>query len=381
MPANTCAIIVAGGKGIRFDPSLPKQYYKLGVSSIIEQTINKFAKLVNRIIVIVSPDDKYIDKYEFLPSVIVAKIGGQTRFDSSKNALKFIRENLPWCEKVLIHDACRPYVSEDLIRNSIHTLDNHEGVLPVVDLIDSLKQVQEGFVQSNLNREEFKLAQTPQSFIFSKIWSAYNKTQYSDFTDDVGVFASQGGKIKIIPGEKTNIKITSKDDIKIMSEMRVGFGIDVHSFEEGNGIMLGGIMVPCQYGVKAHSDGDVLLHSLCDAILGACGLGDIGVFFPPTEPEWKDMASKVFVKECINKMQEMGGQIVNIDLTLMAEIPKIKDVRDDIVANIAEICGISKEKVNLKGTTTEKLGFLGREEGVAANCVVMVNFINGAPIV
>lgn len=369
----TILLIMAAGQGVRFGGELPKQYSNISNNkTILDYTIKKFEQLVDNIFVVVSEDDSYIDNLNL--NVNILRIGGKTRFESCKNAVYYLHNNFPHNSKVLIHDACRPYVRETTITSVIEALDSECGVVPVTDITESLKYISDDAVIENMDRSEFALAQTPQGFELHKLYIAYNSAHSTHYTDDVWVFKACGYRVKTVKGSRCNIKITTKEDIRKMNDIRVGFGVDVHAFKEGSHIMLGGVKVEAPYAVEAHSDGDVLLHSLCDAILGSIGLGDIGVFFPPSDAKWKNAQSKVFVAECLNKLKEKGGTIVNIDFTLMAEEPKIKNYREEILQNIATMCNIEVSRVNLGATTTEKMGFLGREEGIAANCVVMVSF-------
>ncbi|MBN8828563.1 MAG: 2-C-methyl-D-erythritol 2,4-cyclodiphosphate synthase [Sphingobacteriia bacterium] len=368
-------LIVAGGIGTRFNNPLPKQYFKYNNKTILENTLEKFIKhsLIDKIYVVVNPNDNFIDQLNLSPKVAILKCGGETRQISTFNGLKAIKnDNI---KKILIHDACRPFITHNLITNIIKELDFNEGILPVLDINDALKQVDKNLLLENLNRDNYKLAQTPQGFIFNKIYSAHQNILDQNNHDDAGIALLNNIKIKTIQGETSNIKITIKEDIKMHDiEYRTGNGFDVHEFQTGDHIFLGGLKIPHDKGIKAHSDGDVVLHAIIDALLGALGENDIGYFFPPSDPKWKNADSKTLLIKTLEILGDKNFTISNIDVTIIGEEPKISPYRNEIRKCIANILNIEFERINVKAKTTEKLGFLGRKEGIAclATCNIKI---------
>jgi 2-C-methyl-D-erythritol 4-phosphate cytidylyltransferase/2-C-methyl-D-erythritol 2,4-cyclodiphosphate synthase len=263
------------------------------------------------------------------------------------------------------------------VDRTIAALGDH-AVLPSIPAADTLRQGDENHAVT-LNRTTIFQAQTPQAFPFAQILKLHQDLQAMDFTDDVALFEHAGLKTHIIQGDKMNFKITDAEDFALAermltaaSETRIGHGFDVHRFMDGDGVWLGGIKVPHTMGVEAHSDGDVILHALTDALLGTIGAGDIGQHFPPSDPQWRHAASDQFVRHAVALLTAAGGSVVNADITLLAEAPKIGPHREAIRSNIASLLGVEPTRVNIKATTTEKLGYIGRAEGLAAEAVVMV---------
>jgi 2-C-methyl-D-erythritol 4-phosphate cytidylyltransferase/2-C-methyl-D-erythritol 2,4-cyclodiphosphate synthase len=311
--------------------------------------------------------------------------GGPTRQDSVRLGLDALSasaavQGAAAPGVVLIHDAARPFVTEDIITRVIAALDDHDGALAAVPLADTLKRERDvALVEATLPRDGLWKAQTPQGFRFSVIQAAHRAAADAGappFTDDASIAEWAGHKIALVPGSDRNFKITTPEDMAMAEallgsappswEPRTGTGFDVHAFTTGDHVWLGGISIPHDKGLEAHSDGDAPLHALTDAILGALGDGDIGQHFPPTDPQWKGARSRMFVEDAARRVAARGGRITNVDVTILCEAPRIGPHRETIRAEIADMLKIDIGRVSVKATTTERLGFTGRKEGIAA---------------
>jgi 2-C-methyl-D-erythritol 4-phosphate cytidylyltransferase/2-C-methyl-D-erythritol 2,4-cyclodiphosphate synthase len=282
---------------------------------------------------------------------------------------------------VLIHDAVRPFFTTNLINEIIKKLKTNDSVIPSLKIFDSIRSFKKREYK-NLNRENIKLIQTPQGFDFQKIYDAHKKFKKEIYADDSLLFYKNGNKIKIISGEIMNIKVTEKKEFQDLKkfyekknndiDFRIGNGFDVHKFKKGGTLKLLGVNLPFNKSLIGHSDADVGIHALVDAILGAISQGDIGEHFPPTDVKWKNKDSEFFLDYTKNLMEKNGFSINNIDITLICERPKISKHKEKMKVKIAQILNIKKNNVNIKATTTEKLGFLGREEGIACQVSVLI---------
>ncbi len=375
------ALIVSGGEGKRFDKNLPKQFFTINNKSILEQSVKKFvdSNLFDKIVVVCNKDfvqksKKILNKYK-----ISYVKGGNSRQESVFKGLKSIEKDFP--QKVMIHDAVRPFFSINLLNTIINKLKQSDSVIPTLKIFDSARLFEKKKYQ-NLSRENIRLIQTPQGFDFKKIYAAHKNFKNEIYTDDSLLFHKNGNKIKAITGEIMNFKVTEKkgfeeykkifEDRKTNLNFRIGNGFDVHKFEKGSSLKLLGINLPFNKSLMGHSDADVGIHALVDAILGAISEGDIGEHFPPTEKKWKNKNSEFFLEYAKNLMKNNGFQLNNIDITVICEKPKISKYKKKMKEKIAKILEIEKDNVNIKGTTTEKLGFLGREEGIACQVSVSV---------
>ncbi|AZL15669.1 2-C-methyl-D-erythritol 2,4-cyclodiphosphate synthase [Rickettsiales endosymbiont of Stachyamoeba lipophora] len=371
--SKNIVLIMAAGCGTRMNSNLPKQYIKVNEKTILEHTIAKFnnIKEIEHIIIVVAPEDRYIEQLNIDSNkVTIAKVGGKERGESVKNGLEFAKNFNPI--NILIHDAARPFVSTNVILQLIKELAVSEGVVPVQIINQSLKKWDTEHIIENKLRENYVIMQTPQCFKFAGIYDAYQNTQYF-LDDDVAIGINNNIKVKTIIGNMENIKITTTEDLgQFNYEYRVGNGFDVHQFGEGSYITLGGVEIPFSQGIIAHSDGDVILHAITDAILGSIGCGDIGVHFSPHDPQWKNASSDRFIKYALDLLTKNNAQLVNIDITMMAEQPKISTYREEILVSLSNILRLKSTRISLKATTTEKLGFLGRKEGIAALVTVMI---------
>lgn len=370
---TTAALIVAAGRGTRAGFARPKQYQALGGQPVLRRTIAPFARHdgVDVVQVVIHPDDEevYANATAGLDLAPPA-LGGATRQESVFNGLQTLAGS---ADRVLIHDAARPFVSLALISRVIDGLNEAAGAIPVLPISDTVKRIEGTQIGATVDRSNLVRAQTPQGFRFDEILSAHRAVAGESLTDDAAVAEHAGLKLLTVPGEERNFKITDAGDLlraeAVLAgdrpDVRVGSGFDVHRFAPGNSIMLCGIEVPHDFGLEGHSDADVGLHALTDAILGALGAGDIGMHFPPSDPKWAKADSAAFIQHAAKLVAERDGMIAHLDLTLICERPKIGPHREAMVKRIAEILSIDPSRVSVKATTTEGLGFTGRREGIA----------------
>jgi 2-C-methyl-D-erythritol 4-phosphate cytidylyltransferase/2-C-methyl-D-erythritol 2,4-cyclodiphosphate synthase len=302
--------------------------------------------------------------------------GGAARQASVRAGLEALEAQRP--DLVLVHDAARPFASDALITRAIATARASGAAVPVIPVADTVKTVDAaGAVTGTIDRAQLRMVQTPQAFAFAALLAAHRKAQAAgreDFTDDAALMEWAGGKVTTFEGEAGNVKLTTSEDfaraeaakLMALSDVRTGFGFDVHQFGHGDHVMLGGVRIPHKQGLSGHSDADVVLHALVDAILGALADGDIGVHFPPSDPQWRGASSDRFLAFAVERLRARGGHIAHLDVTVVCEAPRIGPHRDAIRSRVAEIAGISIDRVGVKATTSEKMGFTGRGEGMAA---------------
>jgi len=385
---TTAVIIVAAGAGLRVGGEIPKQYQEIGGEAVLRHTVRAFQQHqdVDHIQVVIG--DNHHDLYMKavsdmnLPDPVQ---GGATRQVSVYNGLKAISALEP--ANVLIHDAARPFVDAAIISAVIAKLSEYPGCIPAIAVADTLKREQAGVIIETVDRSGLWGAQTPQAFRFKDILKAHctaAASDRSDFTDDASIAEWAQLNVAIIPGKPENNKITTIADLyeaetrlntgksKMLNDVRVGHGYDVHAFEDGDHVILCGLKIPHTRKLKGHSDADVGLHTLTDAILGALCEGDIGKHFPPSEEKWKGAASDIFLKHAAKLVADRGGVISHLDLTLICQAPKIRPHVDAMRDSVARIVGIGVDRVSVKATTTEWLGFTGREEGIAAAATATV---------
>jgi 2-C-methyl-D-erythritol 4-phosphate cytidylyltransferase/2-C-methyl-D-erythritol 2,4-cyclodiphosphate synthase len=355
------SLIAAGGSGRRFGSGVPKQFVSFGGRVPIESVVYAFRSccFVDRIVCIVPWP--YTGGLGFLhPDDVV--VGGDTRQMSVLKGLEYISRDDP--DFVLVHDAARPFLSDSLICRVIKKLfDGAKAVVPVVELPDSLR-FRRSESSSSVNRENFVSVQTPQGFAFKELWSLHKKYKNESFHDDASMFDREGMEVTLIDGDVINKKISYSCDVPV--DHSVGFGVDVHAFssDPSRNLKIFGVEIPHDFGLDGVSDADVGVHSLVDAILGALGLGDIGDHFPPADSRFKDCPSSVFLDFCKKKLEECGRAVANVDSVVVCEEPKISTFKNQMKEFVAKVLGINKNLVNIKGKTTEKLGFCGRGEGV-----------------
>lgn len=389
-PQRVAVLVVAAGRGSRAGGGLPKQYRPVHGRPVLGHSLEAFAchPLVNMIRVVIHPDDQALYRQaagalDLLPSVF----GGATRQESVYLGLISLQEDAP--DIVLIHDGARPVVESGLIARVIEGCKHYPGAIAAMPVTDTLKRSvsdHEGMplIEGTMSREGLWRAQTPQGFRFLEILSAHELARGQQYTDDAAVAEAAGLTVALVAGAKDNLKITLPGDFDTASQLirehgtvtpmetRLGTGFDVHRFGPGDHVMLCGVEIPHEYGLHGHSDADVGLHALTDALLGALGAGDIGQHFPPSDKKWEGASSDQFLRHAISLIEARGGRVVHMDMTLICERPKVGPYREAMVKRIAEIAGVPPGRVNVKATTTEEMGFTGRREGIAAQAAATI---------
>jgi 2-C-methyl-D-erythritol 4-phosphate cytidylyltransferase / 2-C-methyl-D-erythritol 2,4-cyclodiphosphate synthase len=386
--AGIAAVIVAAGRGTRAGADVPKQFRPILGAPMIRQSLVMFLEHPNVGFVqpVIHRDD--IDLFQSSAAGLDALppvFGGATRQISVRAGLEALAAQAP--EIVLIHDAARPFASAALASRAIAAARQSGAAIPALPVTDTVKSVDaSNRITGTLDRASLRLVQTPQAFAFPLLLEAHRKAAAagrSDFTDDAALAEWAGLTVTAFAGEAGNIKITTPDDFAraqaasfasfaALADVRTGSGIDVHAFGPGDHVTLGGIRIPHTHALTGHSDADVALHALTDAILGALAEGDIGVHFPPSDPQWRGASSDRFLKFAIDRVAARGGRIAHLDINIVCEAPRIGPHRDAMRENIARIAGIAADRVAVKATTSEKLGFTGRGEGIAAYATATV---------
>lgn len=387
------ALITASGRGSRLlinGDGIPKQYLPLAGVPLLRHTILAFLSHpeITDVICTIHPDDvKLYEEATIGLDLLNPVFGGETRQASVHQGLEALREYNP--DKVLIHDGARPFTSKRVINGILEKLTTHPAVIPAIAVEDTIKKYSDGKIEWTVERENLWRAQTPQGFIYEDILNAHNAFKDINFTDDAALDEYAGIPVAIVPGSQNNFKITTEEDYErakriislqiknVKEEVRCGTGFDVHRFRErkkgeNNFVKIAGLEVEFDKKIEAHSDGDVAIHALIDAILGAIGEGDIGEHFPPSDDKWKDYDSGEMLKTINHLARKKGAKIINIDLTIVCEKPKISKHKKAMAESLANILNIQASRINVKATTTEKLGFLGREEGIAAQAICNV---------
>jgi len=368
---TTAAIIVAAGRGTRAGGDLPKQWQMLAGRRVIDRTVDTFAALaeLDRIVLVLHPDDMHL--YPATGKISVVP-GGETRAESVRNGLEFLAESGVDC--VLIHDVARCCTTSGYILYILYNIQSGtaQAVAPALAVTDALWHGVDGHVTGPQDRAGLYRAQTPQGFDFNAILSAH-QAHSGVAADDVEVARAAGIEVRILPGDENNLKITTMDDFaraeKILEnqmDIRVGSGYDVHRFGPGDHVILCGVRIPFERGLQGHSDADVGFHALTDAIYGALAMGDIGRHFPPSDPQWKGAESHIFLRHAVDMAHGKGFIISNIDVTLICEEPKITPHSEAMILAISAVTGMAPDRISVKATTTERLGFTGRAEGISA---------------
>jgi 2-C-methyl-D-erythritol 4-phosphate cytidylyltransferase/2-C-methyl-D-erythritol 2,4-cyclodiphosphate synthase len=382
---KVAAVVVAGGRGLRAGGELPKQYRQICGESVIRRALLAFARHPEISIVqpVIHPADKELylaatQDMRLLPAVA----GAELRQGSVRAGLEALEPHAP--ELVLVHDAARPFVSGALITRAIAAARASAAAVPVMGVTDTVKSVDaSGMITGTVDRTALRMVQTPQAFVFSSLLDAHHRAQTAareDFTDDAALAEWVGLKVSTFQGEAGNVKLTTDEDftrmqaweLAALGDTSVGFGFDVHQFADGDHVMLGGVRISHDRGLAGHSDADVVLHAIVDAILGALAEGDIGVHFPPSDPQWRGASSDRFLSFAVERVRARGGRIAHLDITIVCEAPRVGPHRDAVRARIAEIAGIPMKRIGVKATTSEKMGFTGRGEGMAAFATVTV---------
>lgn len=372
------AVIAAAGKGSRMGGPVPKQYLKIGGVPVLLRTLEVFSKIdeIDHIVIVageahVAYCESLIGEAGLGGKVRAVVKGGSQRQDSVYNALQAVARRCPDAEYVLIHDGARPFVDDAVVGDVLRTAVDKGAAVACVAMKDSIREL-DGAASRSVDRSRYFSVQTPQGFKLSYIMDAYDRALREGFygTDDAVLAERAGYPVQIVKGSYGNIKITTREDLPM--ESRVGTGFDVHAFAQDRELILGGVRIPYEKGLAGHSDADVLTHALMDALLGAAALGDIGRHFPDTDERYAGISSMILLERVRELLAENFYSIGNADVTVIAQAPKISPYVEEMRSNIAKALRLEKSRINIKGTTTERLGFAGRKEGIAAEAVCSI---------
>ena len=376
---EVAAVVVAAGRGKRAGGDLPKQFRQIGGETMLRRALSMLVghPSVGLVQPVIHPDD--VDLFQEAAAAMTTlppTFGGATRQASVHAGLEALATRKPTI--VLVHDAARPFATPALVERAIAAAKETGAAVPGVPVADTVKSIDaQGHVEATLPRDKLRLIQTPQAFAFAPLLEAHRRAAregLNDFTDDAALAEWAGLKVAVFAGEAGNVKITNPadftraeaTDFAALGDVRTGLGIDVHAFAPGDHVTLGGVRIPHTHALTGHSDADVVLHAATDAILGALADGDIGVHFPPSDPQWKGASSDRFLAFAVERLKARGGRIAHLDINVICEAPRIGPHRDAMRANVARIAGIAEDRVAVKATTSEKLGFTGRGEGIVA---------------
>ena len=381
MMASVYALVVAAGQGSRFGGTLPKQYLPLGSARVLRHAVAALAEhpRVANVLVTIRPEDRALFSSAVAGLRVLPPVaGGATRQDSVRLGLEALASYRP--DRVLIHDGARPFPDPRLIDRVIDALDRTVAAVPCVPLRDTIKRVEDGTIRKTIDRSALWRAQTPQGFHYGTILAAHRAAIGRNLPDDGAVAELADVHPLIVEGSENNLKVTTPEDLSVaerlivlrQGDVRVGQGFDVHPFAPGDHLWICGIKIPHGMSLAGHSDADAGLHALTDAILGAIGAGDIGMHFPPGDARWQGAASDQFLRHAEDLVRARGGAVAAVDVTIICERPKIGPHRLAMIERVAAILGIVPGRVSIKATTTEKLGFTGRAEGIAAQAVATI---------
>ena len=381
MAKKIMVLIVAAGESRRTGGNIPKQYQMLEGKSLLQRCVETFLSHpdIAGVGMVINPLHKILYHEHTKELAVLPPVeGGASRQASVALGLKSLEKENP--DYILIHDAARPNVSFELISRVIEGLETANAVIPALPVVDTLKQVEGGVITSTIDRSTLFRAQTPQGFHYLDIVKAHENAKDYPCTDDAMVAEYAGMQVKTVPGSEHNGKITTMEDmqdarllLESAYETRTGTGFDVHKIiRTKNTLVICGITITCGFGLEGHSDADVGLHALVDALLGAMAEGDIGTHFPPSDLQWQGADSSLFVKHAVKLLKNKHGKIINADITIICEKPAIAPHRAAMIANVAELLEVDSSRISVKATTTEKLGFTGRGEGIAAQAVVTI---------
>ena len=382
---EVAAVVVAAGRGKRAGGDLPKQFRRIGGETLLRRALSMLVghPRVGLVQPVIHPDD--VDLFQQAAAAMTTlppTFGGATRQASVRAGLEALATRKP--DIVLVHDAARPFATPALVERAIAAAKQTGAAVPGVPVADTVKSIDtQGHVEATLPRDKLRLIQTPQAFAFASLLDAHRRAAREgrdDFTDDAALAEWAGLKVAVFEGEAGNVKITNPadfaraeaNDFATLGDVRTGLGIDVHAFAPGDHVTLGGVRIPHTQALTGHSDADVVLHAATDAVLGALADGDIGVHFPPSDPQWKGASSDRFLAFAIGRLQARGGRLAHLDINVICEAPRIGPHREAMRANVACIAGIAEDRVAVKATTSEKLGFTGRGEGIAAYATATV---------
>ena len=375
------ALVVAAGRGTRFGGTVPKQYLPLGAATVLRHAAAAFAQhpRIAGVQVVIRDEDRAIFAAATAGLPLLPPVpGGAERQDSVRLGLEALVPHDP--SRVMIHDGARPFPDSRLIDRVLDALDQAPAAIPALPLGDTIKRVENGVIRETIDRSQLWRAQTPQGFHFGPILAAHRAATGRMLTDDAAVAEAAGIAPVVVAGSEDNLKVTTANDLAAaerllaarLGDIRVGQGFDVHGFAPGDHVMICGVEIPHEQSLSGHSDADVGLHALTDALLGAIGAGDIGMHFSPNDPRWRGAASHQFLRHAIDLVRVRGGSVAAVDVTVICERPKIGPHRARMIEQVAEILEISADRVSVKATTTERLGFTGRGEGIAAQAIATV---------
>ena len=370
-----CLILLAAGNSNRFNSNLAKPYHKIGGKTLLEISLNKsslFSQIKNTIVVYNKKHQRSLKRIN-LKKVKFIK-GGKTRQESTFNALKYLIKQ-KGISKVLIHDSARPNFSSKLLDSIIKNMKKSRVVVPTLKINDAIKQKQQRYVIGK-SRNDLFITQTPQCFNLKEIYNLHKLYKHRYLDDDLSLLKNFN-KVKLIEGEKNNFKITDRSDFENLkniykSKMNVGIGFDIHRLVSKRKLYLGGLRIKSKLGTLGHSDGDPVLHSITDAILGACKMGDIGKKFSDRSKKYKNIRSTILLRQVVEQIKSKGYYVNNIDINVIAQTPKIQKYKNKMIEGISKLCEISKDQINIKGKTTEKLGVIGKEKAIACEVITSV---------
>ncbi len=375
------ALVVAAGRGTRFGGTVPKQYLPLGTATVLRHAAASFTQhpRIAGVQVVIRDEDRAIFAAATAGLPLLPPVpGGAERQDSVRLGLEALVSHDP--SRVMIHDGARPFPGSQLIDRVLDALDQAPAAIPALPLGDTIKRVENGVIRETIDRSQLWRAQTPQGFHFGPILAAHRAATGRMLTDDAAVAEAAGIAPVVVGGSEDNLKVTTANDLAAaerllaarLGDIRVGQGFDVHGFAPGDHVMICGVEIPHEQSLSGHSDADVGLHALTDALLGAIGAGDIGMHFSPNDPRWRGAASHQFLRHAIDLVRVRGGSVAAVDVTVICERPKIGPHRARMIERVAEILEIPADRVSVKATTTERLGFTGRGEGIAAQAIATV---------
>lgn len=370
-PPPFAAVVVAAGQGLRAGQPVPKQFAPWRGRPVVRHSVEALLAAGADPVVVAIPEGAGTLADEALNGLPVQRfVGGETRQQSARKGLELVAGS----ERVLIHDAARPSLPQKVIERLLAALADHPGAIPVLPVIDSLAVEEAGLMAGSADREALRRVQTPQAFRTAAILAAHRAWQGEPVAgDDAQVLRADGGTVALVAGDEALAKLTFAEDFMAETPtIRTGIGFDVHRLAPGEELWLCGVLIEHELGLAGHSDADVGLHALVDALLGAVGAGDIGEHFPPSDPQWRGAASSRFIEHAVATVAAAGYRVGNLDLTLICEAPRIGPHREAMRARIAALAGCDAAAVNVKATTTERLGFAGRGEGIAAQAVATV---------
>jgi 2-C-methyl-D-erythritol 4-phosphate cytidylyltransferase/2-C-methyl-D-erythritol 2,4-cyclodiphosphate synthase len=393
MSIRVAAVVVAAGRGMRSGLDYPKQYKVMGGRPMVHASLRAFAAhpQVDVVVPVIHPEDatRFAAAAQGL-RLAVPVHGAATRQGSVRAGLESLTAQAP--QIVLVHDAARPFTSQALIERAIAAAQTSGAAIPALPVTDTVKLVDgAGHIEATLNRSALRTVQTPQAFDYAALMDAHRRATAAgreDFTDDAALAEWAGLRVTVFDGEQGNIKMTTPEDFArierdtqmALSDVRTGIGYDIHAFDQGGDhVWLGGVKIPNARQLQGHSDADVALHALTDAILGALADGDIGVHFPPSDAQWRGASSDRFLAFAIDRVRQRGGAVSHLDVAIVCEAPKVNPHRDAMRARIAEIAGLSIDRVGVKATTNEKLGAIGKGEGIAAYATATIRLPWNAP--